>query len=516
MSEGTEWEAEIFQRASNAPARRIALCDEVGTVQAGGGMLKFRWITLLGPLVCSLLADEARPSPWEFTGAAGLAVSDGNSDSVAYSLQFLASYLEGGHEAYLGADYFYAEDQSLESTNNLKLFGQYNRDVGERWYVGGRGSYFEDQVADLDYRIDGGVLVGFRAIDDERMKLSFEAGPGYAWEKQGIRSRDFVTVRLAQRFEYQFSKLTKFWQSLSWVPQADDLSDSLLEFEAGLETRMTSQLSLRAFLRHRYDDTPAPGRKGGDTAMLFGVAYDLNGLPEPEESTAGRRSLMPGDEDEVGKKDGWATTAALGASLNQGNSDRLGYHLEWNTLFRDPTKEFIFDLGYHYSEDNGVTSTDRMTSRVQINRLFEGPWYVGGGIGFLRDEPAAIDYRVVPAVLAGYAALDRDATSLRLEVGPSYTFQKSGGVSSSFVSMVAAQRFSHEFNERFALNQALVYTAELADFQNSTLIASAAFDTKVSARLIWRLGLDYTYENLPARGRQHHDTLLSSSVAVKF
>ena len=479
-------------------------------------MPKLRLIPALVPLVFSIHAEDAASPPWEFTGAAGLAVSDGNSDSVAYSLQFLASYLADGHEAYAGVDYFYAEDNGLESTNNLKLFGQYNRDVGDRWYVGGRGSYFRDEVANLDYRVDAGVLAGFRAIDAERMKLSFEAGPGYAWEKQAGRSRDFVTFRLAQRFEYQFSEVSKFWQSLSWVPRAEDLSDSVLEFEAGLETRMTRQLSLRAFLRHRYDDTPAPGSKKSDTAVLFGMAYDFNGLPEPEEDGGGRRSLMPGDEEEAEKKDGWGTTAALGVSLNQGNSDRFGYHLNWNTLFRDPTKEFIFDFGYHYSEDNGLTSTDRLTSRVQYNRLFEGPWYVGGGIGFLRDEPAAIDYRVAPTVLAGYALIDSDATALKLEVGPSYTFEKTGGVTADYLSMVAAERFSHQFSERFAVSQALVYTAELADFQNSTVVASAALDTKVSSRLIWRLGVDYTYENQPAAGRQRHDTLLSSSAAVKF
>ncbi|MGE9269686.1 MAG: DUF481 domain-containing protein, partial [Verrucomicrobiales bacterium] len=103
-------------------------------------------------LACSIpLAHgaETEESPWEFTGAAGLSVSDGNSDSVAYSLQFLASYLDDTQEAYFGADYFFAEDSGVESTNNFKIFGQYNYDLGERWYVGGQGSYFRDPVSDL-------------------------------------------------------------------------------------------------------------------------------------------------------------------------------------------------------------------------------------------------------------------------------------------------------------------------------------------------------------------------------
>ena len=470
----------------------------------------------LSCLVLPLSADSEEISPWELTGAAGLMVSDGNNDSVAYSLQFLASYLADGNEAYLGADYFYAEDRGRRSTDSLKIFSQYNRDLSERWYVGARGSYFRDQVADIDYRVDAGVLLGYRAIAGERATLSFEAGPGYAWEKKLGNSDSFATLRLAQRFEYQFSEVTKFWQSLAWLPSIEDFSDSVVEFEAGLETRVTDKVSLRSFVRHRTDTNPSPGRGRSDTAFLLGVAYDLGGLGDPEEGGDARRSLMPDEEASAESKDGWVTTAALGFSLNQGNADRLGYHMAWNTAYRSPGHDFFFDLGYTYSEDNGLTSNDRLTSRLQFNRKFDGPWYVGFALTGLRDAPARIDYRIVPSVLAGYSLIDTEDTSLVFELGPSYTFEKLGGVSSDFVSLVAAQRFEHAFSKRFSLKQSVVFNAELADFDNSSLVGALAFDTRLSDRLIWRLGLEFNYENQPAAGRQRHDTLLTGSVATKF
>lgn len=459
---------------------------------------------------------SAEKSPWEFTGAAGLAYSDGNSDSVAYSLQFLGSYLKDGNEAYLGLDYFHAEDNGLESTDTLKIFGQYNRDLSERWYLGGYTSYYRDNIADIDYRIDANLLLGFRAIKNERMSLSFEAGPGYAWEKQGRASSDFVTLRLAERFEYKFSKYSKFWQSLGWTPRVDDFSDSLVEFEAGIETRITDQLSLRTFLRQRIDETPAAGNGKSDTSLLMGVAYDFSGLPEPEDAADSRRSLMPGEEDAAEKKNGWASTAALGFALSKGNSDNLALNLAWNTLYRDAGREFFFDLAYLYSEDNGASSDDRLASRVQYNRYLGDHFYLGGTLGFLRDDPADIDYRVAPALLAGYSPVKSDATTLSFEAGPSYTFEKVGGVGQDYVSMVAAERFSHAFNKRVSLKQSVVYTAELEDLENYTAIAAASLDTKLTERLIWRLGADYSYENTPAAGRRHHDTRVVSSIAVKF
>ncbi|MGB6222474.1 DUF481 domain-containing protein [Haloferula sp.] len=479
-------------------------------------MIKTLTAPILTLFLGSALSATAEESPWELTGAAGLTFSDGNSDSLAYSLQFLGSYLKDGNEAYFGLDYFKAEDNGIENTDNLKFFGQFNNDFSDRWYTGAHGTYYQDQIADIAYRIDTGVLLGFRAINREHTKLSFEIGPGYAWEEQGSILSEFVTVRLAQRFEHKFSNTSKVWQSLLWTPRADDPADALVEFEAGLETRITRQWSLRTFLRYRFDDTPAPGKSRDDTALMLGLAYDLNGLADPDENASKRRSLMPDEEPEDEKKDGWSSIAALGYSLNQGNGDRYGINLAWNSIYRDGDDELIFDLAYNYSQDSGATSADRVASRLQYNKFFDGPFYLGPSIAYLRDQPAAIDFRVAPAVIAGYSLIKSDDTTLAFEAGPSYTFENSGGINSSFISMIAAERFSHKFNERFSFNQSLVYTSELADFQNFTLVGSAELDTKLTGRLIWRLGLSYLYENLPAPGRQHHDTLVSSAIAVRF
>ena len=498
-------------RSNTGPLPLFAASMRLGT-----GVIRALSIPAFGFLTGSALSAAAEESPWEFTGAGGLSFSDGNSDSSAYSLQFLGSYLNDGNEAYFGADYFQAEDNGIQSTNNLKIFGQFNDDLSDRCYVGGLGSYYHDEIADIGYRIDTGVLLGFRAINREHTSFRLEAGPGYAWEEQGGLFGEYVTIRLAQLFEYQFSSTSKIWQSLAWIPRADDPADALAEFEAGVETRITRQWSLRTYLRYRYNDTPAPGSGRYDTALMLGLAYQLNGLPDPEEDGSSRRSLMPDELPEEDKKNGWISTAALGFSMSQGNSDRFGLNLAWNSLYRHGENELLFDLGYNFSEDSGATSSDRVASRVQYNCFFDGPFYLGASIGFLRDQPAAIDFRVAPAVIAGYSLIKSDATSLALEAGPSYTFEESGGVNSNYISMTAAERFSHQFNERFSFSQSLVYTSELTDFSNFNLVASAELDTKLSGRLIWRLGVNYLYESLPASGRQHHDTLVSSSIAVRF
>jgi len=472
-------------------------------------------VFLLFVAVLPLQAEEK--SPWELTGAAGFALADGNSDSLAYSVQLLASYMKGGREAYLGLDHFYAENNNIQSTDNLKVFAQFNRDLDEQWYLSSYSSALQDNVADIDYRADTSVLYGYRAIKTERVKLSFEAGPGYAWEKQGNVSDDFMTLRFSQRYEYKFSESSKLWQSLAWTPRVNDLSDSLLELDAGVETRMTDRVSLRTFVRHRIDSSPAAGNTKEDTALMVGLSYALGGISNPKKPAGGRRTLMKvSSSDPVTNIGGWDSTAAMGFSLNKGNSDKMGLNVSWDSDYKDEDREIAYELDYNYSEDNGLASTDRLTSRAQYNRYVDERTYLGVAVAFLRDDLSDIAYRLTPGVLAGYSVIKEDATLLQFEAGPTVTFEETGDDAEEYASVMVAERFKHRFSDRHSLEQSIVGTAEAQDFDNYTIVASVSFDTKLSDRLIWRLGSEYQYENEPARGREQGDLLVTSSIAVKF
>ncbi len=476
------------------------------------------WIICFLAMAGVLQAKE-RPevSPWEVTGAAGFALADGNSDSLAYSVQLLTTYVKDGNEAYLGLDHFYAENNGLQSTDSLKLTGQFNRDLNDKWYLSSYNSALRDNVADIDYRADTSALLGYRAIRNDRMKLSFEAGPGYAWEKQGDLSDDFMTLRFSQRYEYKFAEASKFWQSISWTPRADDLSESLIEFDAGIETRLTEKVAARTFLRHRIDSSPAVGSGEEDTALMLGLSYDLGGVAAPKKASGGRKSLMKvSSSAPASSSDGWETTAALGFSLNKGNSDKLGLNMDWDTEFKSDEREFAYELDYNYSEDNGIASTDRVTSRVQYNRYVTDRSYLGSAIGFLRDDLSEIDYRLTPGVLAGYSVIKANATQLKFEAGPTMTFEKTGDGSDEFASVMVAERFKHRFSDRYSLKQSLVSTAEIEDAENYTVVGAVSFDTKLSDQLIWRVGTEYHYENEPATGREQDDLLVTSSIAIKF
>lgn len=477
------------------------------------------WAMVGSMMVTGIHAEELDDdfTPWELTGAAGFALADGNSDSVAYSVQLLATYVHEKNEAFLGFDHFYAENNGVQSTDNIKLTGQYNRDLDDKWYLSSYNSALQDNVADIDYRIDSSAMFGYRAFRNDRMKLSFEGGPGYAWEKQGNASDDYMTLRLAQRFEYKFAEASKFWQSIAWTPRADDLGDSLIEFDAGIETRLTHKVAARTFLRHRIDSSPAAGSGEEDTSLMVGLSYDLGGIATPAKKPAGRKTLMKvSSAAPISRAPGWESTAAFGFSLNKGNSDKLGLNTEWDTEYLSDEREFAYELDYNYSEDNGAASTDRLTSRVQYNRYVSERSYLGSAVGFLRDDLSEIDYRLTPGVLAGYSVIKEQATQLKFEGGPTMTFEETSDGSDEYASVMLAERFKHRLSDRHSLKQSIVSTTEIEDVENYTLVGSVALDTKLSDQLIWRIGTEYHYENEPAQGRQRDDLLVTSSIAIKF
>lgn len=454
------------------------------------------------------------PSGWDITGAAGLSLSDGNSDTLAYSVQVLASYLSSTEEIYLGADYFYGESGNVETTNAFRVFGQYNRLLSDRLYVGLSAGYLTDDVANLDYRIDTAAVLGYYLIKNDRAKLSIEAGPGYTWEKQGGLKDDYFSIRFAEKFDYQISAGSKLWQSAVFQPEGQDFDNYLLTLEAGIDTLITSQWAFRTFVRHQIDSTPALGREKDDTTLMVGLAYSLGGFPEPK--AAGRRTLKAERESKPANAMGWTASAALGYSLASGNADTTSFTAMFDAVNRSQTDEILLSAAAGIGENGGVTTASNVRASAQYNRLLGNNWFLGLGSGFVHDDVADLSYRLTPALTLGYYLIKNDTMTLSLEAGPGYTFERVGGINDDYAAAQATERFTWNLNSRCTLNQSFGYNAPLDDLGDYTLTGTAFVDTDITESLAFRVAATYIYDSSPAAGLGHHDTTLTSGIAVRF
>lgn len=225
-------------------------------------------------------ADDPKPpekpkDAWAVTLALGVSLTSGNSDTSLYTADALGVKKWEQNELSLHAFGSYGKNDGEQNVGNAGFGAQYNRLFGDRWYAYGRFSAFEDSISDIDYRFTVGAGAGYYFIKNEKILLSGEVGPGYIWQKLGGVTDDFVTLRVAQKFEYQITKTAKVWEGVEYLPQVDDFGNYILNSVVGIESGIYKNVKLQVRAMDTYLSRPAAGRKSNDLQVTAGIAYSF-------------------------------------------------------------------------------------------------------------------------------------------------------------------------------------------------------------------------------------------------
>ncbi|MDA7624409.1 DUF481 domain-containing protein, partial [Akkermansiaceae bacterium] len=341
-----------------------------------------------------------------------------------------------------------------------------------------------------------------------------KSGPGYTWENQDKLRSDYFSLRLAQNFEHKFNKELKIWQSTILTPKASDLGDTLFIAEAGIQILLTEDWSLRTALRYQYDSTPAGSQDKSDILLLTGLSYSSGGFKKSTKPD--RMTLKPKDKKPREIKKGWTTTAALSHSLAKGNSDSLFLGTSVDSAYRKKNDETFLSLTYNFSENGGDNSADSLRTNIQHNRVFNETHFLGGSLGYFRDDIADVSYRFTPSATAGYYFLKQNDITLSVEAGPSMIFEKIGGLTEDFFTVTAAQNFTWQISENLNFSQHITGVFDPSDRQNYIFSARAKLDTNITPNLAWRIAWALTKDNTPAATRKSTDSTLTTGIALKF
>ena len=223
----------------------------------------------------SVTNPPPKKNPWETSAAFGFTLTSGNSETLLATISLDTKRKWERNEAAFGVAGGYGEDHDVVNNEFITAFGQYNRLFSERFYAGLRTDFNYDGIANLTYRVTITPLVGYYLIKSTNTSLSFEIGPSAVFEKYENQSQDtYMGIRFAERFEQKLSATTKFWESVSYVPQIDQWVEKyLITGEAGIDAAITKKWSLRVVFQDIYDSRPANGRKPNDIRLIAGTAY---------------------------------------------------------------------------------------------------------------------------------------------------------------------------------------------------------------------------------------------------
>ncbi len=452
--------------------------------------------------------------PWNISAAAGFNLAKGNTDTLGAGVQFLASYLTDDNEFNLGLDYFYGETDGAETTNNLHAYTNYARTLSGNLYGSLGLDFWRDTVSDLDYRLSVLPTLGYNVIKNDTTRLALEVGPAYVFEKQGGATKDYFALSFGQKFVHTFGSGVKFVQSASYVSEASDFDNYLLVGEAGLEFPLSAHWAFKTTLRDVYDSTPSAGADENDLSVLAGLSFSAQGFEPP--APAPRKSYFTKRAPAAAVKDGWKNVGGVGFGLTRGNSETLLVTANYDAAYHSSEKEILLGLGGAYGETGSAVNAQNIRAGAQYNKMFSDLCYAGGSLNFLYDDVAEVDYRFVPAVLAGYYLAKTDAVKLSIDAGPAYVWEKVGGVENDYFAVQIGERLSVALSDTVSVGQTAAFVTEAADWDNYTLASSLFLDIYFADNLAFRTAVTDSYDNTPAAGRDSNDVTVSAGIAVQF
>ncbi len=210
----------------------------------------------------------------------GGTLTDGNSESRQANVAIVT---EGERAALgairVGAEANYGEstvDETTETTvENGKLYGEVRKTLSEFSFTYLTGSLLYDDMAAIDYRATVGPGFGLYLVKRDAVSFSVEAGAGYIWEDVGEVEDDYMVCRAAERLDWNISERSKIWQTVEYLPKAEEFDIYLMNAEVGIEAALNGSMSLRVVLKQRYDSEPAAGLEKGDTTLIAGITVKL-------------------------------------------------------------------------------------------------------------------------------------------------------------------------------------------------------------------------------------------------
>lgn len=225
-------------------------------------------------------AQEEPASGFKNTLSAGATLTDGNSETLQVNVGFVTEgERKGLGSVRAGLEGNYGEStvvSNKETTvENLSGFVNVKKTISTRTFGSVNGDILYDDIAQIDYHATLGPGVGAYLVKNDETALSFEAGPSYVWEKVADVRDEYLALRFAERVDHALSKTAKVWQSLEYLPKADDFGDYLLSAELGVEAAVNASMSLRLVLQDKYDITPGTDLEKNDLALIAGISVSL-------------------------------------------------------------------------------------------------------------------------------------------------------------------------------------------------------------------------------------------------
>lgn len=210
-------------------------------------------------------------SPWEVDAELGYVQTNGNTKNKT-----LNGKLTGKHEVEkwrhkLQLEAMNTADRNSTTGEKYLLSGKTDYKFTDKAYAFAMATYEDDRFSGFEYQATATLGAGYRVLDQNKMTLDLEGGPGYrnANPKAGDTINEAL-LRLAADYKWKITDHSKFSEELSAeIGEETDTYKSVTALSSQIEGNLAMKLSYT--VKHQ-TEVPA-GSKKTDTETAVTLVY---------------------------------------------------------------------------------------------------------------------------------------------------------------------------------------------------------------------------------------------------
>lgn len=211
---------------------------------------------------------------WDMSLSLSYVATTGNSDTQTGGTDFVFKRKPDPWGITGKFSYMQAKDKGVKTAERTSAQVRGNRAFGKRWeaFVGVAGMSDRFSGIHRRYLVETGGT--YKALTGPKQHLAFDAGLTRTREEYtDLTRRNFFGGLLGARYEWDFSKGSKFTQNLAYYPDFDQSANWRFESETALQAALNDHLALKAGVQIRYDHAPQPGFKRTDTTSTVSLVF---------------------------------------------------------------------------------------------------------------------------------------------------------------------------------------------------------------------------------------------------
>jgi len=231
-------------------------------------------LLLSSPFVVAAEDTREVPSAWDGSAELGFIDTSGNTDTQSTNGAFKVKHKGEQWDKALKLTALTSKEDGV--TSKEKYNGEINldRNFDARSYLAITGTQERARFSGFEYQSTASVGYGYRVINEDKMKLAFEAAPGYRRDKlkeSGDINEDTI-LRIDADFSWTIQKGVEFTEE--FVAELGE-ENSTYKSETGLKSQINGSLATKLTYKIKYVDEVPPENKNTDREFGVTLVYSF-------------------------------------------------------------------------------------------------------------------------------------------------------------------------------------------------------------------------------------------------